>query len=1188
MSYTPKTIKLQEGGPAPLHNFLAPSREEFDASKYSPEEAARIQRGLDNRLTLHDAINNASEQQAMHTMLIGQEEDGPNGSETVYVDVATVANQLNNSSKYSGEDKERWARSLEVINQIQSQGINIVRDENNRYWLENKEDGVRRYSANAIEEVRTLLTEFSKAPVKEGGTTEEDKQGESGGLDAEHDKVIEDLIPAEHKGGFNKHERLSLVAAGTDVLSSVGAVVMKMTGVGAGAGAITSALGGIAATAMDAYSDYLNPEVTGWEAAGNAAMRIGLEGAEAFTFLPVSLIHRFQKGAKYGKLLRKTIHYGMAAGTIDMALGMEYNELLDKLGSDGGMSNLEVDDWRRLGALASFSMSMGSSLHTKAKLKKQMVSDVSATNVGAKGLKKTPAQKKVVKGIKKEIPSPKKMIPKNKIIEKFAAPKKVKINETAVSQKKSNTLAAKEAKKQGTKDQVDLYGERSKAHKANKLRGKDKKVAQEKINTEFDSKAKALKQSTSKEVKTLKAKAAAAEPTAKKSIKKVEIDADKAIRSKRKIAGETIKKKRDKEFNTKLKAREKKVVTKESEMGTTIGKARAKKITQDTKDKVLGKAGEKAINKTEKSSAAKRVTADGKERTKINQDIKKSDKGATDAQKKKIQTLSDRIKKDTEIVREEKIASKKLIAKNKKRLKKATKATVKGAKKIGTRAAELSEALRFTVAANNGAAGKAAIKGVAGVGRAHLEKNRQVSLELIKQQLEAAGYDAVDIEKNHSLRDIRIAHKKAMKIFKEEEAAKEAAKVASKHTGGKLIRKFQNAGNFPVANSGLFGWMTNFVSGLVNSSPEYSPVVAQQPVASVDYSQYKQPTTQEHHNQTLVPKAGNLDNAFNGFTKEQMAASAITGEDPVKPADVPETPETPSEVATNLDNIKIKLEEEKKKKIEEDPPSAAEITEKYDAAIAALDKVDPSSVSWQAQASRILDFIKPSDFIDSGRIIVSRPPQHEIVAPVLHSLGRDNMPGFDYGVARGRLIPRVDTADSFAAHTLEKKFHDQGMRNANELAAKNSAFVERRRAQNLEIANKNLSANVAAVNENTRLTNRAEAIYSQQYNQALAAKTADESKKRSQIINGVTAYAFDASKSIKERELTQQYNKLSTVKNIWNTEYQPRVTAAVKASNMDKVKEIKTQFINEQKYDPDSLNNQILDLRSQYKGLYNG
>ena len=232
--------------------------------------------------------------------------------------------------------------------------------------------------------------------------------------------------------------------------------------------------------------------------------------------------------------------------------------------------------------------------------------------------------------------------------------------------------------------------------------------------------------------------------------------------------------------------------------------------------------------------------------------------------------------------------------------------------------------------------------------------------------------------------------------------------------------------------------------------------------------------------------------------------------------------------------------------------------------------------------------MKPSDLIDSGRIIVSRPLREEIVAPVLHSLGRDNMPGFDYGVARGRLIPKVDTADSFAAHTLQKKFHDQGMRNANELSAKNAAFVERRRAQNLDIANKNIAANVGAVNENARATNRAEAIYTQQYNQALAAKTQDENKKRSQIINGVTAYASDASRTIKERDLTQQYNKLSTVKNVWTTEYQPRIDTAVKAGNMGKVKEIKTEFINEQKYDPDQLNNQILDLRSQYKGLYNG
>jgi hypothetical protein len=36
---------------------------------------------------------------------------------------------------------------------------------------------------------------------------------------------------------------------------------------------------------------------------------------------------------------------------------------------------------------------------------------------------------------------------------------------------------------------------------------------------------------------------------------------------------------------------------------------------------------------------------------------------------------------------------------------------------------------------------------------------------------------------------------------------------------------------------------------------------------------------------------------------------------------------------------------------------------------------------------------------------------------------------------------------------------------------------------------------------------------------------------------------------------------------------------------MGKVKEIKTEFIKNQAYDPDELDRQILDLRSQFKGL---
>jgi len=1229
MSYTPKTIKLQGGGP--LQTFLEPSTEVFDATQYSPEEAARIQRHLDNRYTLYDAQNNATEKQALHTMLLKDDPDGPTNSEVITVDVPTVAAELAKSEKYSGQDKERWTRTLALIDNIQKKDISIVKDDNDRYWLEDNSTGVRKYSANAIAEVRELLIDFGgvkEKPVEdESGKSINDGSNTSGGDDDIEDKLISDLVPDEYKGGFNSSERWALAAIATDVGSSVGGLIAKMTGVGAPVGSGISAVGGIGATFMDMYSDYLDKDVTAWEMAGNAAVRIGLEAAEAVSFLPVSLMSRLQKGNKYGKILRKAVHYGMAGGLVNTAVGMEWNELLDKI-SEGGISDLEIDDWRRLGAMAQFTMSFGATLHTKGQLKKQLntantkantgdLGTVKAPKVkgpktgadtpkvstankagidnieGTKPIKNTTAQRANIREIKKEIAPPKKITPKRdalieramKPVEAAASTNTIKANKQALSNNKAMNL-----ERQAAIDKID------------KRFGAEKRgIATDKINKEFDTRSTVLNKTSDTKVKNIADKVEAKKEAYKKK-----------ITDRRNIKGSEIKAKRDKEVAKKVTDRKNKLIAKETEAKELFGTEGGKKMIKKSREKVLGKKGEEQIKKAApKTDAEKRIVKAETQISKLKAKKPKIDekkpisktnsklgKQSSLKDRKRIKELKAQIAKDKEIVKQDVIRSKKLVAKSTKKIKEAADATKKGFKITKAKIDEGVDKVLFSIATKDGVSSKSAIKGLYASYKADREEGRQTQITTIKKKLKDNGYK---VDEKYSDKDIRTAYKKLMKNI--EDANK-------KQLGGKLIMK-TNSVPIRKAQSGLTTMAINYgpaVSNAVKSFFSYlyknSTIGGIAPSTGAGVYNLGSGRSTGFDNGVNTPIIGlskmienapalEKERALNLEKDKQRALAKAEWDKRVAAEGNPSgiigggMAKTPEERLNDLTNVEIALQaaaEEAAKNAKSEVEKQA-VLDRYDEAISALGKSDPSDPNWSGQVGRLLEYVKPSDFIDGSRINVTRPVREDVVAPVLQTLGVDNMPGYDYAEGRGRLIPRVDTADSFASNVMAQKFHNQGIRNTNELNAKNAAFIENRRQSNLAVNNKNRAAVAAAENENARSTNRAEEIYANQYNQALTARDVDRNKRRGQFINGVSSYALDASRRLKEMDLTKQYNILSNVKNIWNSEYQPRIDAAVNAGTMGKVKEIKTEFIKNQAYDPDELDRQILDLRSQFKGL---
>jgi hypothetical protein len=72
-------------------------------------------------------------------------------------------------------------------------------------------------------------------------------------------------------------------------------------------------------------------------------------------------------------------------------------------------------------------------------------------------------------------------------------------------------------------------------------------------------------------------------------------------------------------------------------------------------------------------------------------------------------------------------------------------------------------------------------------------------------------------------------------------------------------------------------------------------------------------------------------------------------------------------------------------------------------------------------------------------------------------------------------------------------------------------------------------------------------------------------------------------KSKKSDQLTKQFNDAASLKSKWNNKV--RYDTAVAAGETDKVKQIKTEFIQLNKFDPDELDKQMMGVKTQFRAL---
>lgn len=345
----------------------------LDKEVYSDEQYINIKDKNDGGMMLADAVNGMIDAEAFHVISSPSQRDRyPENKEIVDLDPTKLKAAVMADGNLTEAEKKQYMRSAEFLEKLQSEGKHVIKGKKKgNFWVEDAGGEVGGYMSLDIVEVSELLTDYVGIEVPDGSkdaavfTKEavlaDDVVGE--------DEVVglDELNQEGMDMGLSTADILRLSALGVDLVSTIAAMGIKVTGyvVGAGslgtgavvgqaAGAVTSMAGGLTATSLDFgadWMDYNDGNLGGWQMTKNLGTRLGLEAMEALTFTPASLVAKFAKGAKYGKMIKQVVTWGMTKELIEHAMAVEWIELLDKDAED-----YTVADWQNIAAAATFTV----------------------------------------------------------------------------------------------------------------------------------------------------------------------------------------------------------------------------------------------------------------------------------------------------------------------------------------------------------------------------------------------------------------------------------------------------------------------------------------------------------------------------------------------------------------------------------------------------------------------------------------------------------------------------------------------------------------------------------------------------------------------------------------------------------------------------------------------------------------
>jgi len=392
-----------------LDRLIEPSLMEIDYSAYNDADQTYIRGMVDSGMVKQDAIDKVGVERALHIMTQPDDFDyhgGPGARVSLNVNTNALRDAIDADGGLTDDQKYKYKRVNNFIAKVKNNNLKIIKADDGRYWIEGiNNEGEKEYSVNGVWEIKQFLDRYQEdveTIVRVPETVIED-DGSNAGENTSKDTPIvtpgDKAIPAGVPDEFSDSDIWQLRALGTDGVSTIAALIAKATGVGAPVGIATSVVGGLIATAMSGYGDYINEDVSAYEMSKNIGIRLGLEAAEAVTFAPVSLLKNFAKGSHasqiFGKVIRNGVRYGMGAAAISSVVGTDWTDLLDKMGDEN--KTLTLDDWREVSNMLTYAMTFGAASMTGRKMRRA----VNKTTKEAQFDPKTEIGKENLKGVGK-------------------------------------------------------------------------------------------------------------------------------------------------------------------------------------------------------------------------------------------------------------------------------------------------------------------------------------------------------------------------------------------------------------------------------------------------------------------------------------------------------------------------------------------------------------------------------------------------------------------------------------------------------------------------------------------------------------------------------------------------------------------------------------------------------------------
>ena len=1124
-----------------LYAYNAPSRNRLDESKLTKEQLKKKQDAEKiDKMIEYDAHNNVSSELALHYDEDNNPDEGaPLGKEAVVIDSKVIRDNILNDVTLTSTGKMRLNRAVEILEDLNNQGMSMVRDQNKNYWIESVENGERYYSKSAIQEVKLLIDKYSvKAPAPAPATTTSTAPttapeagyagtlpdatmpqggstipvGETAADIAKRKKAAADQAAAvqaelarrqiarkQRSNTIIKNHSVKTKSYGVFELSNdeENRAISMLVDLGGSAiaavptpatkviGAVTS----LGATIADTVMDYNDPNVSSGQMATNLGMGLASTGASMLTGPMAKFASLAKNTKKLGTLLKYAHNVAVLNGMWDVTAGLK--DISNKIQRGEALGAEDLGTFVKVAHLA---ISGGATRAAKKKL---------VAKVDAKRAEVIPDSKTYKKQQKKSTVISKRLDD----IEKGSADKA----KTALAN--SKTPAQIETDRKARIGKLDTNTTRIEARIKQRAEASKKQLLADVEKAKKDPKLSrgqkaAVTRRVNAQIKDLDTKIADATVRlqARKTAKTATFE-NQAAAAKQNVVdiGETRKKEQAA------------IAKKKADTDAVAAQNKAAEELR-VKNKEVTRT-EAALSKTEKDIAeftsersARRERRSYEEREGLKLSAKYGSKEYTvDKLTREKKILEAKVKKDpTNNDSKDKLVSvdKKIKAINTAPTSMAGKG-YKNVKQAGNYVANK------TVGGVDRVTSKFGRNTASGSRAQYVYENKQSantpgSEEEIDAQLEAAGVEKSSL-KNKTMRQkvLLLSNIKSKTMSKDP--------MLKRRLGGILearVTLIPKATNGIVLNNNYF---------------------------------YEEEKKKKAKKKEAEATGGNTARTTDIEPKSRRGDNNIDSEKGL------------SGDALKYDNDKKLVEGHKTKK--------------------------PSSTFTDILEVLGQSHIRPSDFLPSAKskMFINRLMPKPLRAKYINLRSEQNLPGYQQAM-NSMLIPqKVDSADYMQVREATNTANR--VEGVNTLAAKNAEYRMSQDEANDRIRDANIESAIATDNANTTAENEALQQIADAENRAAAARYEDRAKRSGRLLDGIVNAGKAATKINQRRSVAAKYADLAKLNNIWVTEYKDRYDTATTGKQDAEAMGVIADFIRKHNVNPLEISTRAAELKNQSLSL---